>query len=932
MSRDGESIGGAWRFRFDPDDVGVSDGWAYGEAGAGWSTLAVPSSWNAHHPDDGPDVAWYRRRVSVPGGASGSSVVRVVFPAVATSCRVWVNGVEVGGHEGNWAPFEVVAGRAGELGEGFELAVRVDRVRPEAELVLEDQGGRRLAGGDLFKGFHDVLSRQVCGIWQTPRVRCTGGVSIGPSGVGIAAAADGAIAVVVEDGSGVGLCGVRVAVRDGARVIASGLTGADGVWRGSCDGVEAWSPEHPRLYALEVEAVDGGAVSDAWVAAFGFRSVTTEGEEILLNGEPVFLSGVLEWGHEPGLVMPAADEGTVRRRFRELRERGFNCVCLCMWYAPERWYEIAAEEGVLVWQEHPVWKSRMPGDRAIGRQGGLDDAALRAAYRERFGACFAMDRSRTAVVLVSATCEHERFDAEVASWWWEAARRHLPHRLAQIQTGFMHWTDPSRTDLYDEHTYENTGVWVEYLHDLGAEVSRLGSVHGRKPVVFGESILYVAWAGGDEGPEEGAWWSVRARSVARSVEASIAARDGAGAVGEFRERAARFMELGRSRQTEQFRLWTYASGLVHNHVRDVPLCPLGLIDGADRWRVGAASARRWASSSVLAMDVSGGVGLASGESSSVVVGLVNLDRPSAGPVSWRVEEADGSVVEGGSGLVVRRGHVGWMRVGVGDRRVGEASAVMVRAEAAGLGGNAWRLWRLPAWSAPGEGVAVADAPALDPSEREPAFEERRYSSGWGLPMVRWRPVAPWLASALPGVPRVAWDAAPGRGVRVLLANRLSVSVVSWCRAGGRVVHVPARGVGGCPSETIAGWGQTPFIAPRGPTSGVEDAVLEMLDVDLRRRWVRSIPTGGQPGGMSIEDQVEPYIRHYTTHDAGDRARVFDSLASARLGDGLLVLASFDLSTPAGRWLLGRVISWAASDGATSDREVDPSVVSGWAVG
>jgi sialate O-acetylesterase len=67
MAHQVQSLDGPWRFRTDPDDLGMTAGWALPSFDdSDWERVDVPSSWEqAGHPGyDG--VAWYRRQVWVP--------------------------------------------------------------------------------------------------------------------------------------------------------------------------------------------------------------------------------------------------------------------------------------------------------------------------------------------------------------------------------------------------------------------------------------------------------------------------------------------------------------------------------------------------------------------------------------------------------------------------------------------------------------------------------------------------------------------------------------------------------------------------------------------------------------------------------------------------------------------------------------------------
>ncbi|MCH7873600.1 MAG: hypothetical protein IID33_18025 [Planctomycetes bacterium] len=254
-----------------------------------------------------------------------------------------------------------------------------------------------------------------------------------------------------------------------------------------------WSPSEANLYTAEVRLLDVDQLSEIYEVRFGFRRIQAVGTQILLNDSPVFLRGILHWGHEPTHIAPMPTPAEVRRQFQTLKAMGFNMVCLCMWYPPRYFYEIADEMGMLVWQEHPVWQSPMGPEH-------------RDEYERLFTAFMRRDRNHPSVIIISATCEHPCFDPVLADWWWRTARRRLPDRLLQVQTANFALTDPEQTDLHDEHTYEDSNRWVSYLDDLQAHLATLPP----KPFVMGETVLFTSWpdteAIAKHIGEERPWW------------------------------------------------------------------------------------------------------------------------------------------------------------------------------------------------------------------------------------------------------------------------------------------------------------------------------------------------------------------------------------------------------------------------------------------
>ncbi|MFP3787318.1 hypothetical protein, partial [Burkholderia sp. SIMBA_024] len=78
---------------------------------------------------------------------------------------VYVNGELIGEHRGPWRPvsFELPRDIVASAGGQLQLTVRVDRVRPGQQRGDDGVAHRT---GDVFAGFHDVLSLQAAGLWD----------------------------------------------------------------------------------------------------------------------------------------------------------------------------------------------------------------------------------------------------------------------------------------------------------------------------------------------------------------------------------------------------------------------------------------------------------------------------------------------------------------------------------------------------------------------------------------------------------------------------------------------------------------------------------------------------------------------------------------------------------------------------------------------
>lgn len=85
-----------WRFRPDPDDVGLDENWHQDDDNGRWQRIAVPAFWSETHVGgDYYGYGWYRTRFFVPEQFSGQSH-ELHFEGVDEQAWVFVNGEYVG--------------------------------------------------------------------------------------------------------------------------------------------------------------------------------------------------------------------------------------------------------------------------------------------------------------------------------------------------------------------------------------------------------------------------------------------------------------------------------------------------------------------------------------------------------------------------------------------------------------------------------------------------------------------------------------------------------------------------------------------------------------------------------------------------------------------------------------------------------------------
>jgi beta-glucuronidase len=119
---------------------------------------------------------------------------------------------------------------------------------------------------------------------------------------------------------------------------------------------ELWSPESPKLYDCRLAYVPGASEKavDAIQDAIGFREIKARGHEIFLNGKKIFLKGIcVHEDHEK--LGKTTTPDIIRAAIRHVKELNGNYLRLAHYPHDARFARIADEEGVLLWEEIPVY-------------------------------------------------------------------------------------------------------------------------------------------------------------------------------------------------------------------------------------------------------------------------------------------------------------------------------------------------------------------------------------------------------------------------------------------------------------------------------------------------------------------------------------------------------------------------------------------------
>jgi len=436
-------LDGEWDFRFDRLDVGRAAGWWKG--GGRWPMkirvpYCVESELSGVAKKMAPGVVWYRREFDAPDFSREGKILLLHFGAADYRADAWLNGRYLGGHSGGYAPFSFDIGGTA-LQTGNELVVRVeDTIDP-----------RIPRGKQSFTGFpFMIFYTPVTGIWQSVYLETAGRAFVKDFRLKAdPASGEVGIACELSGNIGVGMV-VRARIKGpggqetdtAASVERQGAVISEVEIKAVVPSPRTWSPGSPELYRLELSVeLAGGTLVDRLESYFGFRSFEVSGEDILLNGEPVYQKMMLNQGYFPRGHYTPEDPDMFRRDVEQALEMGFNGVRMHQKIENPKFLFWCDVLGLLVWQDIPA--------------GYMPSVKLRRALARQLEEAVARDRNHPSVVVWVPFNETWGIHDILVS---ERARQYVRDTVARL-----HALDPSRP-VIDNSGFEHVDTDILDLH------------------------------------------------------------------------------------------------------------------------------------------------------------------------------------------------------------------------------------------------------------------------------------------------------------------------------------------------------------------------------------------------------------------------------------------------------------------------------------
>jgi beta-galactosidase len=506
-SRYYRSLDGTWSFAYSPNpDVRPREFYRPDFDVKGWGTIQVPGMLQAQGygkpiftnikypfpanepliPHDMNEVGSYRRDFEVPADWNGRDVF-LHIGAAGAAYYIWVNGQQVGYSEDSKLPSEFDLTRLVKPGRN---TIAIELYRWADGSYLEDQDFWRVNG----------IERSVY-VYAEPKARLrdfTVTAALDKSNW-----RDGVFGLDAQF-AGQAAAGKLVAtVYDGDREVlkreAAIENGKSAALKGTISQVKPWSAETPNLYRLVIDYLDAnGQLLSSTARKIGFRTVEVAGGEVRVNGKRVMIKGVNRHEHDPVTYRVMSME-SMRKDIELMKQANVNAVRASHYPNDPRWYDLADEYGLYVWDEADLESHEYmaKGNDAAAASGDPSQRARyqlgyqphwKAAHLDRVSRMVERDKNHPSVIIWSLGNEagigpnfenaanwiRQRDPSRLVSYlgWGTTGEAHLPNSYVDIYAP-MYDDIENMADYAQDPRFKEPMIQCEYAHSMGNSLGNL---------------------------------------------------------------------------------------------------------------------------------------------------------------------------------------------------------------------------------------------------------------------------------------------------------------------------------------------------------------------------------------------------------------------------------------------------------------------------
>ncbi len=356
--RNSVDLSGIWKFKVDSLNKGIQNEWFNGlQEGR---QIAVPGSWNEQFTDlrDYLNWGWYEKDFFIPNSWKGDDIYIRVNDATYLA-KIWINGKEVGQHEGCHVPFAFKLNDYIHWDSENKISIQIENIQspsrvPTGAVEGSSFGNYPNANYDFFP--YSGLNRNVV-LYSLPVKGYIRDITVRP-----------------DIHNNTGIMNIQVEkvgnVKSGKIIVKGfGQTITDHIQfnkdfaeaRIEIPNAKLWSPETPDLYDVEVVLEGGGKKIDEYSLKTGVRTVSVDENHVYLNDEKIFLKGFGKHIDFPVLGRGTADPVMVKD-FELMKWTGANSFRTTHYPYDEAFYNFADQQGFMIIAETPSVGLILGGD------------------------------------------------------------------------------------------------------------------------------------------------------------------------------------------------------------------------------------------------------------------------------------------------------------------------------------------------------------------------------------------------------------------------------------------------------------------------------------------------------------------------------------------------------------------------------------------
>jgi len=294
-----------------------------------WRALRLPHDWAIEGPfaaNQNPHTGalpiygtgWYRKSFTLPESAKGR-LISIQFDGAMANSTVWINGKELGGR-----PY-------GYIGFAFDLTPHLhfgseDNVLA-VRLAPEDHSSRWYPGAGIYRNvWLDITGTVHVARWgtyvTTPEITPDKATVSVKTEIRNESPREAKIVLQTSVLDATGLIVSRNRME--ASIPGAGVQIVPATV--SVNAPQRWDIDHPYLYTLVSEVLDGTTALDRYTTPFGIRTIKFDHDKgFLLNGRAVKLHGVCNH-HDLGALGAAVNRRATERQLEIMKAGGVNAI------------------------------------------------------------------------------------------------------------------------------------------------------------------------------------------------------------------------------------------------------------------------------------------------------------------------------------------------------------------------------------------------------------------------------------------------------------------------------------------------------------------------------------------------------------------------------------------------------------------------------